>query len=59
MLFVWLVLLQLIVFAVLVFFLRLIFSRNVSTATAHLHELNADYSQKLDEAKKRQAEADK
>lgn len=59
MLFVWLVVLQLVVFLILVFFLRLYFSRNVSSATAHLHELNADYSQKLEEAKKRQVEADK
>lgn len=59
MLFLWLVLLQVIIFGVLILFLRLIFSRNVSHATAHLSELNEDFTAKLDEAKKRQNEADK
>lgn len=59
MLFIWLVLLQLAIFAVLVLFLRVILTKNVSTATEHLHALNADYTQKLEEARKHQAEADK
>lgn len=59
MLFLWLVLLQVIIITVLVLFMRLLFTRHVSSATAHLHELNEDYSQKLDDAKKRQTDADK
>ncbi len=59
MVFLWLVLLQLAIFGALVFFLRVILSKNVSTATEHLHTLNQDYTQKLEEARKHQAEADK
>ena len=59
MLFLWLVVLQLVIFAVLVLFLRVILSRNVTSATAHLQELNEDYDHKLEDARKRQAEADK
>src|SRR3989338_4258930 len=59
MLFLSLIFLQLAVFAVLVFFLRVVFRRNVSAATAHLHELNQDYTHKLDDARKKQAEAEK
>jgi hypothetical protein len=59
MVFLWLVLLQLALFGALVFFLRVIFTKNVSTATEHLHTLNQDYTQKLEEARKHQADADK
>ncbi len=59
MVFLWLVLLQIALFAALVFFLRVILSKNVSSATEHLHTLNQDYTQKLEEARKHQAEADK
>lgn len=59
MVFLWLVLLQLAIFGALVFFLRVILSKNVSTATEHLHTLNQDYTQKLEDARKHQAEADK
>jgi F0F1-type ATP synthase membrane subunit b/b' len=59
MLFLGLVLIQLTIFGVLVFFLRIVLTRNITTATTHLHELNQDYNQKLDEAKKRQMEVDK
>lgn len=58
MLFLWLVLLQLGIFAALVVFLRVILTRNISNATSHLHSLNQDYTQKLEDAKKRQVEAD-
>jgi F0F1-type ATP synthase membrane subunit b/b' len=58
MLFLWLVLLQLAIFAALVLFLRVVLTRNISNATNHLHSLNQDYTQKLEDAKKRQAEAD-
>ncbi len=59
MLFLWLVVLQLGLFAVLVLFLRVILSRNITRATTHLHSLNEDYAQKIDEARKRMQEADK
>lgn len=59
MVFLWLVLLQLAIFGALVYFLRVILTRNVSTATEHLHALNQDYTQKLEEARKHQADADK
>ena len=59
MVFLWLVLLQLAIFGALVYFLRVILTRNVSAATEHLHTLNQDYTQKLDEARKHQAEGDK
>ncbi len=59
MLFLWLILLQLVVFAVLVLFLRVILTRNVSSATAHLNELNEECSQKLEEAKKKLENAGK
>jgi F0F1-type ATP synthase membrane subunit b/b' len=59
MLFLSLVLIQLAIFGFLVVFLRYLLTRNITHATTHLHELNQDYSQKLDEAKKRQQEADK
>lgn len=58
MLFLWLVLLQLAIFAALVLFLRVLLTRNISNATNHLHSLNQDYTQKLEDAKKRQLEAD-
>ena len=59
MLFIWLVLLQLVIFAVLVLFLRVVLKQNVTKATDHLHALNEDYTQKLDEARKHQMEAEK
>jgi F0F1-type ATP synthase membrane subunit b/b' len=58
MLFIWLVLLQLTLFAVLVLFLRVILKRNIVNATSHLHALNQDYTQKLDEAKEKERKAD-
>lgn len=59
MLFLWLVLLQLVIFAALVFFLRVILTKNITSATTHLHSLNADYTQKIEDARKRQVEAEK
>src|SRR5882672_110940 len=58
MLFLWLVLIQLIIFGVLTYFLKSVLTRNITNATSHLHELNQDYNQKLEEAKKKQMEAD-
>ena len=55
----WLVVIQLFIFTMLVLFLRVLLTRNVSTATAHLHELNQDYNQKVEEANKRKAEVDR
>ena len=54
----WLVLIQLIIFTLLVVFLKVILTRNVSNATAHLHELNQDYNQKVEDANKRKEEVD-
>ena len=54
----WLVLIQLIIFTLLVVFLKIILTRNVSSATAHLHELNQDYNQKVEDANKRKEEVD-
>ena len=59
MLFLWLVLLQIAIFVALILFLKLIIARNLNNATSHLHTLNEDYTQKLDDAKKRQQEAEK
>lgn len=59
MLFLSLVVVQIFLFGALVYFLKVVLTRNISTATDHLHELNQDYTQKLEDAKKRQSEADK
>jgi F0F1-type ATP synthase membrane subunit b/b' len=59
MLFLWLLLIQLVIFGGLLLFLRTILSRNISKATAHLDELNLDYTSKLEEAKKKLEDADK
>jgi F0F1-type ATP synthase delta subunit len=59
MLFLWLVLLQVLIFGILVLFLRLILARNIAAATSHLNEVNKDYNQRLEEAKKRLLDADK
>ena len=56
---VWLVVIQLVVFTLLVLFLRMLLTRNISTATTHLHELNQDYNQKVEDANKRKAEVDR
>ncbi len=59
MLFLVLVVIQLVIFGVLIFLLKNVLTRNVRTATAHLNELNQDYTQKMDEANKRMHEAEK
>ena len=59
MLFLGLVLIQLAIAGAVVFYLKVVLSRNIASATTHLHDLNQDYNQKLEEAKKRQAEVDK
>ena len=55
---IWLVLIQLIIFGLLVVFLRMILTRNITTATAHLHELNQDYNQKVEDANRHKQEVD-
>lgn len=57
MLFLSLVFLQLVLFVILLFFLRSVLTRNITTATAHLTELNQEYSQKEEAAKKHVEEA--
>lgn len=58
-LFLSLVFIQLVIFGILIAFLRVILTRNISKATSQLNELNQDYSQKLEDAQKRLQEADK
>ena len=58
-LFLSLVLMQLVIFGVLIAFLRVILTKNISKATSHINELNEDYSQKLEDAQKRLHDADK
>ncbi len=55
----WLVVIQLFIFTMLVLFLRVLLTRNVTSATAHLHELNQDYNEKVDAANKKKAEIDR
>jgi F0F1-type ATP synthase membrane subunit b/b' len=55
----WLVLIQLVVFTLLVVFLKMILTQNVTSATTHLHELNSDYNLKVEEANKKKAEVDR
>jgi hypothetical protein len=43
----------------LVFFLRILLTRNVTSATTHLHELNQDYNEKVESAIKKKAEVDR
>jgi F0F1-type ATP synthase delta subunit len=55
----WLVLIQLFIFTMLVLFLRVLLTRNITTATAHLHELNQDYNEKVEAANKKKADVDR
>lgn len=56
---VWLVVIQLFIFTMLVLFLRILLTRNVTSATTHLHELNQDYNEKVEAANKKKAEVDR
>jgi len=58
-LFLWLLVLEVVIFGALVLLIRVIFARNLSHATSHLNELNQDYTQKLEDAKKRLQEAER
>lgn len=58
-LFLSLISIQLVIFGILLAFLRVILTKNISKATSHISELNQDYTQKLEEAQKRLREADK
>lgn len=51
------IILQGFIFAGMVFFLRKIFSRNVTSATSHLEKISADYARKEEEIKKQYEEA--
>ena len=55
----WLVVIQLFIFTALVLFLRVLLTRNISSATTHLHELNQDYNEKVEAASKKKAEVDR
>lgn len=59
MLFFFLVFLQIVLFAGLILFLRVILSRHVTSATTHLQQLNQDYTQKEEHAKKRMEDAER
>jgi F0F1-type ATP synthase delta subunit len=56
---VWLVLIQLVVFTALIFFLKMLLTRNISSATSQLHEMNSDYNQKVEDANRKKADVDK
>ena len=58
MIWLWFILIQLTLFTVLVLFLKMIWTKNVTSATTHLHELNQDYNLKVEEANKRKQEVD-
>ena len=59
MLFFFLVFLQLALFAGLILFLRVILTRHVTSATTHLNQLNQDYTQKEEQAKKHMEDAER
>jgi len=50
MLWIYLVVLQILFFAGLLYFLRFVLTRNISKATGHLHDLSKDYATKEEEA---------
>ena len=54
----WLVLIQIFIFTMLILFLRVTLNRNITSATAHLHELNEDYNEKVESANKKKTEVD-
>ena len=56
---IWIIVLQILVFAVLAYFLKVTLSKNVSQATSHLTEINQDFNVKLDEANKKKIEIEK
>lgn len=56
---IWIIVLQILVFVVLAYFLKVTLSKNVSQATSHLSEINQDFNQKLEEANKKKAEVEK
>lgn len=58
-LFLSLILIQIVVFGILVAFLRVILKQNISKATSHITEMNQDYTQKIEDAQKRVHDADK
>ena len=45
------IILQVVIFGVMVYFLRRVFSRNVTTAAAHLQSLSAEYTRRQEELK--------
>lgn len=53
------IILMVLIFGGLLFVLHSILTKNISTATGHLDELNAEFSKREEEVKKRQAEAEK
>lgn len=59
MLFLWLLVVEIVIFTALLLLIRVYFARNLSHATSHLNELNQDYTQKLEDAKKRLQEAER
>ena len=53
------IILMVLIFGGLLFVLHHILTKNISTATSHLDELNAEFAKREEEVKKRQEEADK
>ena len=58
MIWLWFIFIEMGLFVVLMLFLKMIWAKNVTSATAHLHELNQDYNLKVEEANKRKQEVD-
>lgn len=54
-----LIILQVIIFGGLIFALRQILTKNITSATNHLDDIHSDFVKREEELKKRQAEADK
>jgi F-type H+-transporting ATPase subunit delta len=54
-----LIILQVIIFGGLIFALRQILTKNISSATSHLDDIHSDFVKREEELKKRQAEAEK
>lgn len=53
------IILMVIIFAGVLFLMRYVLTKNISSATSHLDQLNAEFTRREEEAKRRQAEADR
>lgn len=53
------IILMVIIFAGVLFVMRYVLTKNISSATSHLDQLNAEFTRREEEAKRRQIEADR